>query len=140
MIGISRETDYAARLVLHLACLDPGTRVSIPEISRTRLLPAPFTRRLIARLIRAGILQTTRGTLGGVSLARPASGISLLDILEAIEGGVVLNDCMIAGEPCLFGPGCHVQAAWGRATTFLRNHLASVTFETLAAESGRTPA
>lgn len=135
MIGISRQTDYAARLVLHLACLEPGTRVSIPEISRTRLLPAPFTRRLIALLIRAGILQTTRGTLGGVSLARPASAISLLDLLEALEGGVALNDCMNGGEPCVFGPGCTVQRAWGRATTVLRDHLASVTFDQLASGS-----
>jgi Rrf2 family protein len=135
MIGISRQTDYAARLVLHLACLEPGVRVSIPEIARTRLLPAPFTRRLIALLIRAGILQTTRGTHGGVSLARPAPEISLLDILEALEGGVVLNDCLAGGEPCVFGPGCTVQRAWGRASTLLRDHLASVTFDQLASGS-----
>ena len=72
MIGISRQSDYAARLVLHLACLEPGTRVSIPEISKTRLLPAPFTRRLVGSLVKAGILQTLRGTGGGISLARPA--------------------------------------------------------------------
>ena len=135
MIGISRQSDYAARLVLHLACLEPGTRVSIPEISKTRLLPAPFTRRLVGSLVKAGILQTLRGTGGGISLARPASEISLLDILDAVEGGVVLNACLEGGKPCIFGGGCLVQRAWGNATDLLQRHLATVTFDTLVGES-----
>jgi Rrf2 family protein len=135
MIGISRQSDYAARLVLHLACLEPGTRVSIPEISKTRLLPAPFTRRIVGDLVKAGILQTLRGTGGGISLARPASGISLLDILEAVEGRVALNACLEADKPCVFGNGCLVQRAWGHATELLRQHLATVTFDTLVGAS-----
>ena len=135
MIGISRQSDYAARLVLHLACLEPGTRVSIPEISKTRLLPAPFTRRLVGSLVKAGILQTLRGTGGGISLARPAAEISLLDILDAVEGGVVLNACLEGGKPCIFGGGCLVQRAWGNATGLLQRHLATVTFDTLVGDS-----
>ena len=135
MIGISRQSDYAARLVLHLACLAPGTWVSIPEISKTRLLPAPFTRRIVGSLVKAGILQTLRGTGGGISLARPAAAISLLDILDAVEGGVVLNACMEGGRPCVFGQGCLVQRAWGNATELLQQHLATVTFDTLVEAS-----
>jgi Rrf2 family protein len=135
MIGISRQSDYAARLVLHLACLEPGTWVSIPEISKTRLLPAPFTRRLVGYLVKAGILRTQRGTGGGISLARSAARISLLDILNAVEGGVVLNACLEGGKPCVFTQGCLVQRAWGSATNLLQQHLATVTFDTLVGES-----
>lgn len=135
MIGISRQTDYAARLVLHLACLEPGTRVSIAEISTARLLPAPFTRRIVGDLVKAGILHTVRGTGGGISLARPASDVSLLDILNAVEGGVVLNACMEGGQPCVFSQGCLVQRAWGDATDLLSRHLATVTFDTLVGAS-----
>jgi Rrf2 family protein len=135
MIGISRQSDYAARLVLHLACLPAGTRVSIPEISKTRLLPAPFTRRIVSTLVKAGILQTLRGTGGGLSLARPAERISLLDILEAVEGGVVLNACIDGGKPCVFSGGCLVQRAWDDATGLLQRHLATVTFDTLVGSS-----
>ena len=135
MIGISRQSDYAARLVLHLACLPAGTRVSIPEISETRLLPAPFTRRIVGDLVKAGLLKTQRGTGGGISLARPAAEISLLDILNAVEGGVVLNACLEGGKPCVFGQGCLVQRAWGQATDLLQRHLATVTFDTLVAAS-----
>ena len=135
MIGISRQSDYAARLVLHLACLPAETRVSIPEISKTRLLPAPFTRRIVGALVKAGILNTLRGTGGGISLARPAAEISLLDILDAVEGGVVLNACLEGGKPCIFGQGCLVQRAWGEASNLLQQHLASVTFDTLVEAS-----
>jgi Rrf2 family protein len=135
MIGISRQSDYAARLVLHLACLAPGTRVSIPEISKTRLLPAPFTRRIVACLVKEGILLTTRGTGGGIALARSAAEISLLDILNAVEGGVVLNACLDGGKPCVFNQGCLVQQAWGNATDLLQQHLATVTFDTLVGAS-----
>ena len=135
MIGISRQSDYAARLVLHLACLPVGTRVSIPEISAIRLLPAPFTRRIVGDLVKAGLLNTQRGTGGGISLARPAAEISLLDILNAVEGGVVLNACLEGGKPCVFGQGCLVQRAWGQATDLLQQHLATVTFETLVEAS-----
>ena len=135
MIGISRQSDYAARLVLHLACLPVGTRVSIPEISEIRLLPAPFTRRIVGDLVKAGLLNTQRGTGGGISLARPAAEISLLDILNAVEGGVVLNACLEGGKPCIFGQGCLVQRAWGQATDLLQQHLASVTFDTLVEAS-----
>lgn len=135
MIGISRQSDYAARLVLHLACLPAGTRVTIPEISKIRLLPAPYTRRLVGDLVKAGILHTVRGTGGGISLARPATAISLLDILNAIEGGVVLNACLEGGKPCVFSQGCLVQRAWGDATDLLQRHLATVTFDTLVGAS-----
>lgn len=135
MIGISRQSDYAARLVLHLACLAPGTRVSIPEITKIRLLPAPFTRRIVGALVKGGILDTLRGTGGGIRLARPAAQISLLDILNAVEGGVVLNACLEGGKPCIFTQGCLVQRAWGHATDLLQHHLATVTFDTLVGES-----
>src|ERR1035438_8352435 len=127
MIGISRQSDYAARLVLHLACLEPGARVSISEIAKTRLLPGAFTRRIVGCLVKAGILHTARGTGGGISLARPAAEISLLDILNAVEGGVVLNGCLEGGRPCVFHQGCLVQRAWGNATDLLKEHLATVT-------------
>ena len=71
MLGISRQTDYAARVVLHLACLAPGAKVPIADIARHRMLPLDFVRRIVGDLVKAGILATSRGSGGGVSLARP---------------------------------------------------------------------
>jgi Rrf2 family protein len=132
MLGISRQTDYATRLVLHLACLEPGTQVPIAEISRLRLLPVPFVRRLVGQLVKVGLLLSTRGSGGGVRLARPARDISLLDVVEAIEGTIALNHCVGDGDACVLSEHCPGQSAWTGATRALVQHLASVRFDALA--------
>jgi Rrf2 family protein len=132
MIGINRQTDYAARIILHLACLEQGAQASIAEIAKQRLLPVPFVRRLVARLVKNGILKTARGAAGGIRLARPAERISLLDVVNAMEGGIVLNRCVDAVSFCPLSVRCPVQKAWTDATQLLERHLASINFSVLA--------
>jgi Rrf2 family protein len=132
MIGIARHTDYAARVVLHLACLEPGTQVTIAEIAEKRLLPGPFVRRVVGRLAEAGLVATTRGMGGGVRLARPASEISLLDVVIAMEGGLALNHCVDNPKACPLAAACPVQRAWTDATRQLEATLGAVRFDQLA--------
>jgi Rrf2 family protein len=132
MLGISRQTDYATRLVLHLACLEPGTQVAIAAISKLQLLPIPFVRRLVGLLIKADILKSTRGAGGGIRLARPAGDISLLDVVEAVEGTIALNQCVADRKACVMAEHCPGQSAWSGATRVLTGHLGSVRFDALA--------
>lgn len=132
MLGIGRHTDYAARIVLHLASLEEGAQVAAAEIASRRLLPAAFVRRIVGKLAAAGILRTTRGAGGGVSLARPAAEISLLDIVEAMEGGLVLNACVDTPSACPLAASCPVQRAWTDATRQLAETLGDVRFDRLA--------
>lgn len=132
MIGIARHTDYAARVVLHLACLEPGAQVTIAEIASKRLLPGPFVRRVVGKLVAAGLLLTTRGMGGGVRLARPAAEISLLDVVAALEGGVALNHCVDNPRACPLAAACPVQRAWAEATRQLEATLGAVRFDQLA--------
>ncbi|BDU71254.1 RrF2 family transcriptional regulator [Mesoterricola silvestris] len=132
MLGISRQTDYAVRVVLHLACLEKGAQVSIAEISESRSLPMPFVRRLIKPLVTRGILVSARGSSGGIRLARSAGDISLLDVVQAMEGGMALNHCADADKGCPLSGDCPVQSVWVGATNVLERHLAQVHFDTLA--------
>jgi len=132
MTGISRQTDYAARIVLHLACLEPGARATIADVAARRLLPAPYVRRVMGKLVKAGLLRTTRGMGGGVQLARPASKISLLDVVRAMEGGVALNRCVDNPRACPLAATCPVQRAWTAATRQLEGNLDAVRFDQLA--------
>lgn len=132
MLGIGRQTDYAARLLLHLACLEPGARVTIAEVAAQRLLPTAFVRRLVGKLTRVGILATVRGLGGGIRLAKPAEQITLLDLVNAMEGGVALNHCVNNLHTCPLANGCPVQSAWSSVTNTLEESLASVTFASLA--------
>ena len=133
MLGIGRQTDYAARVVLHLAALGEGAQVQVAEIAARRLLPPAFVRRIVARLAAAGILRTVRGARGGVQLARPPAAISLLDVVQAIEGRIVLNRCVDTPSACPLAAACPVQCAWTDATRALEERLAAVRFSTLAA-------
>jgi Rrf2 family transcriptional regulator, iron-sulfur cluster assembly transcription factor len=135
MLGISRQTDYAARVVLHLACLAPGARVPIADIARHRMLPLDFVRRIVGELVKAGILATSRGSGGGVSLARSAAEISLGEVVRAMEGGISLNHCVSDRRVCPLAAACPVQSVWVDATQVLDDFLASVRFSALAQRS-----
>jgi Rrf2 family protein len=135
MIQIARHTDYAARIVLHLACLDEGQQASIAEIAEHRLLPAPFVRRLIGKLVKGGILATVRGSGGGIRLARPSSEITLLDVVRVMEGSLALNPCVEDRHACPFTASCPVQSAWSSSTHALESQLASFRFDALASSA-----
>gem|GEM_PF-200307 len=139
VIGIARHTDYAARVVLHLACLEPGVQVTIAEIAEKRLLPAPFVRRVVGKLVAAGLLVTTRGMGGGVRLARAAAEISLLDVVQALEGGVTLNPCVDNPRACPLATACPVHQTWTEASWQLEAMLGAVRFDELAARTQRDP-
>lgn len=132
MLSVPRQTDYAVRIVLHLACQEPGVRVSIPEMARQRLLPVPFVRRIVSRLAEVGILETHRGVGGGVALARPASSLTLQDVVEAMEGPSCPSPCSDEPRSCPLSSGCPVRGVWTSAARVLENHLRTVRISDLS--------
>lgn len=135
MQGIGRQTDYASRILLHLATLGEDAQVPVKEIAAKRLLPPAYVRRIVARLAGAGLLSTSRGTGGGVRLGRPASQISMLDVVRVFEGGIVLNRCVEEPRTCPITASCPVHDAWTDATRRVESHLASIRFDRLAAQT-----
>jgi len=132
LISISRQTDYACRVILHLAILPPGERVTAQDIAERRLIPRAFVRRVITQLANAGLLTTTRGVNGGLTLARPPSEISLLDVVQATEGPLALNACVVNPQACPLMPVCSVHEAWVHARDGLAAELSDATFDRLA--------
>ncbi len=134
MFTIGRNTDYASRIVLHLACLEPGARVTAADIASRRLIPSAFIRRIVSRLSAVGVLATVRGSGGGIALARPAAQITLREVVEAFEGPLSLNVCVASPAVCPLAVTCPVQQAWVGATQHLAAFLTGVTFGDLARE------
>jgi Rrf2 family protein len=136
MLAISRQTDYACRIVLHLAMQPGNARVTAADIAQQRLIPPALIRRIVTTLAVAGVVRTTRGQAGGIALARTANQITLLDVVQAIEGPLALNPCTIATEGdmdrCPFTPVCPVHETWVRARQSLSDELSQVTFSDLA--------
>ena len=132
MIRIARQTDYAARILLHLSCLTEGELASISEIAAQRQLPVPFVRRLVGLLVKAGLLTTERGIKGGLKLARPSRDISLADVVRATEGPLALNNCVDDPHCCPFSKDCPVSYAWAEATGVLEETLSAFRFDQMA--------
>ncbi len=132
MLVINRETDYAARIVLFLARRPPGTRTTAQEVARQCHVPRAIVRRVVTRLSNAGFLASTRGSGGGISLARPPDQISLLDVVEAMEGPPILNLCVRDPQECPLMEQCTVHIAWVQASALLMDFLRSATFARLA--------
>ncbi len=132
MLSISRETDYACRVILHLALLPADTRVTAQEIAKKRIIPRALVRRVITRLGKAKLIKTSRGNRGGLRLARPAAQISLLDVVQAMEGTIALNACLLTEYKCPLMKDCTVHLAWEQIQRTFLTELERTTFDRLA--------
>ena len=132
MLTISRETDYACRVILHLSMLPVESRVTAQEIAKKRIIPRALVRRVITRLGKAKLIITTRGSGGGLALARPSSQISLLDVVQALEGPVAMNACTQNDYVCPLMQICTVHETWCKVQQLVVDELARATFDRLA--------
>ena len=137
MFKINRQTDYAVRVVLALAKRGEGARLSSPDIQKEMLIPKSFMSRIVAQLAREGLINAFPGRDGGLSLPRPASQISLKDVVDVFEGPILLSECMqVKGEDdCPFQSNCPVRSKWGRVQVAMLREMASITFEDLVNEA-----
>lgn len=137
MLKINRQTDYAVRVILALSQRRKGTRIPSTDIQREMLIPKAFMSRIVAQLAHEGLVNTFPGRDGGLSLPRPASKITLKDVVEAFEGPILLSECMhVTGEDdCPFQSNCPVRSKWGRVQVAMMREMASITFESLAQEA-----
>jgi Rrf2 family protein len=134
---ITRQADYAVRAVLYLAQRQPGDRVSTAEVGRAQKIPVSFLAKIVAQLAAAGVLHTTRGAHGGLWLARPAETLSVLEVVEAIDGPMALNACVLDPVACELTGDCPVRAVWCEAQADLARRLAQATFGQLARQPRR---
>ena len=125
---ITRQADYAVRAVLYLTGLGPGKHTSTAQIAREQKIPATFLAKIVSQLSAAGILRATRGAHGGVMLARPANDISLLEVVEAIDGSILLNECVNDRAACPVGETCVIQSVWCDAQAGLVKQLSQAKF------------
>jgi len=125
---ITRQADYAIRAVLYLSKLGPNQRAATSTVAREQHIPPSFLAKIISQLSIVGLLHTSRGARGGVTLARDPGEISLLDVVEAIDGPILLNECVGEGGSCTFGEGCPLQPIWSETQMYLVKRLRETRF------------
>jgi Rrf2 family protein len=132
IMQVTREGDYGVRSVLYLA-RQPFKKVCfVNDISEEYKIPRSFLAKILQKLVRAKIVRSYRGVKGGFSLARQARDITVLDVLEAIEGKLALNLCIADKKKCSFSKQCPVQSLWVNIQSKLTDLFKKANFEDLA--------
>lgn len=111
MFKLSRKGEYAIRLVLHLAA-NPGKVCTTGEIAKVQDIPSAFLKKIIQDLRPSGFIASAKGQKGGILLNHPPENISVSDIIQAVEGPLFLNVCLVKKGACSRDEACPVHEMW----------------------------
>ena len=125
---LSRKSDYALRAVRHIATLPKGKLGSINSVSEAENIPREFLAKILKDLTRSGILVSYQGVTGGYRLSRLPKDVTFLDVIEAIDGPILLNECVAGNGVCTFGEDCPMRPIWCDAQAELVDRLKQTTF------------
>lgn len=131
---LSRLADYAIRAVVHLASKEDSEerRATISEIAKAQKIPQSFLAKVMQSLTRGGLVIAQRGKTGGFSLAREGSKITVRNIIEAVEGPIIFNRCLVRPGSCEIDTFCGSHFVWIEAQEAIVKVLESHTAADMA--------
>jgi len=132
---LSSLADYAVLMMRTAALHCGGVRHNATTLAHEAGIPVPTAQKLASLLGRAGLFKATRGSGGGLKLARPAAAITLTDIIEAVDGPILLTACLDAegSDCCALDRPCAIRPHWVGVNTLVRDALSQVTLAHLVA-------
>ncbi len=128
---ITLACEYAIRAMLYLANKESEILVQTKDIATFGEIPKPFLQKILNKLAKSSLIIAVRGINGGVKLSKPSKDISLLEIIEAIEGRIFFNQCFFEPDFCHRTNWCSVHAVWSEAQNTVRKILKSKSLEYL---------
>ena len=134
---LTRQGDYAVRVVVDLASRPDGAVVPRARIQERQDVPAAYLAKIVQALARAGLVRTHPGARGGVALGRAPAEITLRDVIEAVEGPIHLNRCVAHPGACPRDRFCSVHPVWLRLQALVTRELDAVTIAALAGPLAR---
>ena len=139
MLRVSRLTDYACVL---MTCLAQGPRetMSAADLAVLTRLELPTVSKLMKRLSRGGLVNSSRGAQGGYRLARPSDSITLADIVVAMEGPIGMTQCSVHAGRCHFESHCGARSNWRRVSDIVVAALQGVSLAEMQPPTPLAPA
>ncbi len=130
---LTHLADYAVVMMTAAARREPSARLSATELADETGVPLPTAQKLMQKLAAHGLLVGQRGSGGGYALSRPVSEISLADIVEAVEGPIVLTMCADGvNHECALDQHCRVKPHMSVVGDAIRTSLSAVSLQELA--------
>lgn len=123
-LELTKRGDYAVRAMLALARGSDNGLLSARRIADAMGIPVRFLPQVLADLARAGLVEAMPGRAGGYRLTRPATAISLLEVIEAVEGDSRRQSCVLRGGPCGADGHCDVHGVFFEGQELLRGYFA----------------
>ena len=124
---ISTKGRYGLRILLDLALHDSETPRLIRDIAESQQISEKYISRLIIDLRRAGMVRSIRGAKGGFRIARQPEQITLLDVVEVMEGALSIVDCVRSPEKCTRNTNCATREIWNKLNSEIRAAMSRIT-------------
>ncbi|MCC6543630.1 MAG: Rrf2 family transcriptional regulator [Nitrospirae bacterium] len=136
MFRLSKAAEYSIRGLLHLSIHYSEDKLcDIDEIAKSTDTPPAYLAKLLQLLVRKGFVKSFKGQKGGFALTRQPKDIKLLDVIEAMEGPIFLNYCLIYEGYCDRDKFCSVHDVWAGAQKVLIDYLGGCSFEQLVKDA-----
>lgn len=132
---LTRAADYAVRAMIHMAAMPPHERALLPTLARATGTPESFLSKVLQTLCRAGLINSRRGQSGGFKILPRGREASMREVIEAIDGPIYINLCMISGASCDRKSYCPAHPVWSKAQEAMLSILDTATIAAMAAES-----
>lgn len=134
MLRLSKKTDYALLAMRHLAASADRGAVSARELAEKYDIPAELLAKVLQRLVRGRLLESQQGIRGGYALARPAASMSVADVIQAVDGPLMVTACSEADHSCDQYVKCNIRDPLWRIKDRIVETLASTSVAELAME------
>ena len=131
---LTRAADYGVRVMIHLASLPAESRVSLYTLAGATGAPESFLSKVLQTLSHCGLISSRRGQAGGFHITPVGSTASMRDVIEAIDGVICLNICLMHGRSCPRKARCPAHPVWVRAQQAMLDVLSGAS---IAAMAGR---
>lgn len=133
----SKKCEYVLSGLARLSCGSGEKRFRAVDFCREYDLPEPFTRKALQELVRVGILRAVQGPGGGYSFAKSPQKITVLEVIEAVEGKMRFDSCVMGFEECGARQPCGMHAMWIQLKEKILARLEQETLDSLMRVSSR---
>ena len=134
---LTRAADYGVRVMIQLAVPAADGRVSLPALAEATGAPESFLSKVLQALARAGLISSRRGQAGGFRISPRGRVASMLEVIEAIDGAICLNVCMVPGRSCSRKCRCPAHPVWVEAQRAMLAVLSGASVAEMAAQAPR---
>ena len=134
MLRITKESDYAIMLLVHLADAPAGRILTAREIAEQTGLPLPMVGKILRGLVREGVLNSHRGVAGGYSFDRSATDTSVAEVIRAVEGPISMVQCGAEPGACDQEASCPTRPNWAQISRAIESTLEQIPISSMRAD------